>query len=142
VDANSSQIAFKYDLFGYLKSPQLVMIQVQIGDILMEYDYIIVGAGSAGCVMANRLSENPAKRVLLLEAGGSDSNPFIHMPAGLAQLASNTKVNWSYQTEPQTGLKQRRMYSPWQGPWWFQLDQRHDLYPRPGTRLRSLGITG
>ncbi len=78
----------------------------------MEYDYIIVGAGSAGCVMANRLSENPSKRVLLLEAGGPDRNPFIHIPAGLANLAGNKKVNWSYKTEPQQALNQRQMYWP------------------------------
>ena len=78
----------------------------------MNYDYIVVGAGSAGCVMANRLSKKPSNRVLLLEAGGADSSPFIHMPAGLAQLASNPKVNWSYQTEPQANLNQRRMYWP------------------------------
>jgi len=88
------------------------MIQVQIRDILMEYDYIIVGAGSAGCVMANRLSENSSNRVLLLEAGGPDYNPFIHMPAGLAQLATNTRVNWNYQTEAQEGLNQRKLYWP------------------------------
>ncbi len=78
----------------------------------MEYDYIVVGAGSAGCVMANRLSENPASRVLLLEAGGPDTNPFIHMPAGLAQLAKNTKINWMYKTEPQQGLNQRQLFWP------------------------------
>jgi choline dehydrogenase len=78
----------------------------------MEYDYIIIGAGSAGCVMANRLSENPSNRVLLLEAGGPDRNPFIHVPAGLANLADNTKVNWAYTTEPQPELNQRRMYWP------------------------------
>lgn len=88
------------------------MIQAQIRDILMEYDYIIVGAGSAGCVMANRLSENPSKRVLLLEAGGPDNNPFIHMPAGLAKLATNTRINWLYKTEPQQELNQREMFWP------------------------------
>jgi len=78
----------------------------------MEYDYIIVGAGSAGCVMANRLSENPANRVLLMEAGGRDSNPFVHMPAGLWQLRNNHRINWDYMTEPQAALKQRRLFWP------------------------------
>jgi len=78
----------------------------------MEYDYIIVGAGSAGCVMANRLSENPSNRVLLLEAGASDYNPNIHIPAGLANLANNTSLNWAFTTEPQDGLNQRELYWP------------------------------
>lgn len=78
----------------------------------MEYDYIIVGAGSAGCVMANRLSENPSNRVLLLEAGGPDINPFIHMPAGLAHLSKNKNINWSYTTEPQKELNQRKLFWP------------------------------
>jgi choline dehydrogenase len=78
----------------------------------MEYDYIIVGAGSAGCVLANRLSQNPSNRVLLLEAGGPDSSPFIHMPAGLARLATKQDINWSYNTEPQDHLNQRSLYWP------------------------------
>ncbi|MDH3942384.1 MAG: GMC family oxidoreductase N-terminal domain-containing protein, partial [Xanthomonadales bacterium] len=67
----------------------------------MEFDYIIVGAGSAGCVLANRLTENPRNHVLLLEAGGKDWHPFIHMPAGLAKLIGLKHLNWSYETEPE-----------------------------------------
>lgn len=78
----------------------------------MEYDFIIVGAGSAGCVLASRLSENPANRVLLLEAGGRDWHPFIHMPAGLAKLVSIGNLNWNYQTEPEAELNDRRLYWP------------------------------
>lgn len=78
----------------------------------MEFDYIIVGAGSAGCVLANRLSENPANRVLLLEAGGRDWHPFIHMPAGLAKLVGVDTVNWAYETEPEPGLDGRQLYWP------------------------------
>lgn len=78
----------------------------------MEFDFIIVGAGSAGCVLANRLSENPNHRVLLLEAGGKDWHPFIHMPAGLAKLIDISRINWSYETEPQAEMNGRRMYWP------------------------------
>ena len=78
----------------------------------MTYDYVIVGAGSAGCVLANRLSENAHKRVLLLEAGPRDWHPFIHMPAGLAKLVGNKGVNWDYQTEPEPQLGNRRLWWP------------------------------
>jgi choline dehydrogenase-like flavoprotein len=78
----------------------------------MNYDYIIVGAGSAGCVLANRLSENSRHRVLLLEAGPRDWHPFIHMPAGLAKLAVNKAVNWGYRTEPEPNLENRRLWWP------------------------------
>jgi len=76
------------------------------------YDYIIVGAGSAGCVLANRLSAQSADTVLLLEAGGADSNPFIHMPAGLARLVGNARIDWQYYTEPEPELNGRRLYWP------------------------------
>ena len=76
------------------------------------YDYIIVGAGSAGCVLANRLSEDPGTRVLLLEAGPNDWNPFVHMPAGLAKLVGNKGVNWDYNTAPELGLLGRRLWWP------------------------------
>lgn len=77
-----------------------------------SYDYIIVGAGSAGCVLAHRLSARPGVRVLLLEAGGPDRNPFIHMPAGLAHLVGNRRINWNYRTEPEPQLLGRRLYWP------------------------------
>nr|WP_047168142.1 GMC family oxidoreductase N-terminal domain-containing protein [Sphingomonas sp. Y57] len=64
-----------------------------------SHDYVIVGAGSAGCVMAYRLSEDPSKRVLLIEAGGPDRHPFIHMPKGLAKIIGNLKLIWPFMTE-------------------------------------------
>ncbi|KLD62579.1 GMC family oxidoreductase [Dyella japonica] len=78
----------------------------------MTYDIIIVGAGSAGCVLANRLSANGDKRVLLLEAGPSDWHPLIHMPAGIARLANNRRLNWNYRTEPQAQLQSRTLWWP------------------------------
>lgn len=77
----------------------------------MIFDYIIVGAGSAGCVLANRLSANPATSVLLLEAGGPDTKMEIHIPAAYTKLHGST-VDWSFWTEPQTALNGRRMYQP------------------------------
>jgi choline dehydrogenase len=76
------------------------------------YDYIIIGAGSAGCVLANRLSEDPACKVLLLEAGPRDWHPFIHMPAGLAKLVGKKGVNWNYDTAPEPQLNNRPMWWP------------------------------
>lgn len=76
------------------------------------YDYIIVGAGSAGCVLANRLSEDPDCRVLLLEAGPRDWHPFIHMPAGLAKLVGKKGVNWDYTTAPEPQLGGRGLWWP------------------------------
>ncbi len=69
----------------------------------MDYDYIIIGAGSAGCVLAARLSEDPTVRVLLLEAGGKDTNPLIHIPIGYAKTLKDPKVNWLYETEQDPG---------------------------------------
>lgn len=76
------------------------------------YDYIIIGAGSAGCVLANRLSADPSSRVLLLEAGPRDWHPFIHMPAGLAKLVGRKGVNWDYTTEAEPALAGRRLWWP------------------------------
>lgn len=75
-------------------------------------DYVIVGGGSAGCVLAARLSEDPSVQVALLEAGPPDNSVLIHCPAGLAVLARNGQANWAFQTEPQPGLNGRRGYQP------------------------------
>jgi choline dehydrogenase len=69
-----------------------------------EYDYIIVGAGSAGCVVANRLSADPAARVLLLEAGGKDDWIWLHVPVGYLFAIGNPRSDWMFTTTPQPGL--------------------------------------
>ena len=76
------------------------------------FDYIIIGGGSAGCVLASRLSENPAIKVALLEAGPVDSNVLIHCPAGLALLAQTGAAGWGFETTPQAGLNDRKGYQP------------------------------
>ncbi|WP_223787947.1 GMC family oxidoreductase [Marinicella meishanensis] len=76
------------------------------------FDYIVVGAGSAGCVLANRLSADGKHQVLLIEAGSSDWNPLIHMPAGLAKLVGVKSINWGYETAPEPELNNRRLYWP------------------------------
>jgi choline dehydrogenase len=77
-----------------------------------EYDYIIVGAGSAGCVLANRLSENPNNSVLLIEAGGSDQRLWIKVPLGYAFTFTDERVNWRYFAAPDAGLNRRIAYWP------------------------------
>jgi choline dehydrogenase-like flavoprotein len=75
------------------------------------YDYIIVGSGPAGCVLANRLTEDPKVNILLLEAGQPDRNPLIHMPAGFAKLTGKAE-SWGYSTAPQKHLDNRELWYP------------------------------
>jgi choline dehydrogenase len=77
-----------------------------------RYDYIVVGAGSAGCVVANRLSADPAIRVLLLEAGGRDRNPLFRLPMLMGKLFQSGIYNWHYHTEPEPNLDGRSLYWP------------------------------
>jgi choline dehydrogenase len=77
-----------------------------------SFDYIVTGAGSAGCAVAARLSESGQYRVLLLEAGGKDRNPWIHIPMGFSRVYANPRVNWMYESEPEAQLGGRRLYQP------------------------------
>jgi choline dehydrogenase len=78
----------------------------------LEFDYVVVGAGSAGCVLANRLSADGGHSVLLLEAGPKDNNLWIHVPLGYGRLFKEKTVNWMYQTEPEPGLDGRTIFQP------------------------------
>src|SRR5271169_1159226 len=86
--------------------------KVASGSDQLEFDYIVVGAGSAGCVLANRLSADGKYSVLLLEAGPKDSNVWIHVPLGYGKLFKEKTVNWMYQTEPEPGLNGRQVFQP------------------------------
>ena len=83
-----------------------------MSDSNTQFDYIIVGAGSAGGVMAARLSEDPALRVLLIEAGSKDTNPFIHIPFGLSILSRFEGIGWGYHTTVQGELHDRELFWP------------------------------
>ncbi len=77
-----------------------------------QCDYVIVGAGSAGCVLAERLSAGGKYRVVLLEAGGKDRNPWIHIPLGYGRTMFDKRVNWMFETEPEPGLDKRKIKQP------------------------------
>lgn len=79
---------------------------------MTDFDYIVVGAGSAGCVLANRLSEPPLLRTLLLEAGGPDRSIWIHVPVGFSKMLNNPAMNWCFETEPEAGTDNRKIPIP------------------------------
>ena len=108
----------------------------------MTYDYVIVGGGSAGCVLANRLSEDPGARVLVLEAGRTDYlwDVYIHMPAALSFPIGNRFYDWKYESEPEPYMHGRRVYHA-RGKvlGGSSSDQRDDLPARQPDGLRALG---
>ena len=81
----------------------------------MQADYVIIGAGSAGCVLANRLTEDPTARVILIEAGGRDWNPLIHIPVGYMKLLDHTLLTWGFKAEADPGTNGRAIAYP-RGP--------------------------
>ena len=110
------------------------------GSATDTFDYVIVGAGSAGCVLAARLSEDPAVSVCLLEAGGSDRDPLIRVPLGIALLVPRRDPQLGVQDDAAAGPRRPpRLSAARQDAGRQQLDQRDGLHPRPSQRLRRVG---
>ena len=78
----------------------------------MEFDYLVIGAGSAGCVVANRLASSDRFSICLIEAGGKDNHPWIHIPVGYFKTMGNPRTDWCYKTQPDIGLNGRSINWP------------------------------
>lgn len=120
------------------------MAEIESGD---RYDYVIVGAGSAGCVLAARLTEDPNVTVALLEAGGKNTSVLVRMPAGAGNLIAEKSVhNWGFETEPQAHLDGRRLYQPRGRGWGGSSAINGMIYIRGHARdydqWRQMGLTG
>ena len=101
-----------------------------------EVDYVVIGAGSSGCVLANRLSADPDISVVLIEAGGPDRHPLVQLPMLMGKLMHSRIYNWHYETEPEPELDNRRIYWPrGKALGRYVDDQRDDICPRQQSRL-------
>ena len=96
----------------YVKNCCAIKFRIYFQPTMEEFDYIIIGAGSAGCVLANRLSSIESNKILLLEAGGKDSYPWIHIPVGYYKTMHNPKTDWCFKTEPDKTMNNRSINYP------------------------------